>query len=429
MPKIKRLFHFILAFVAYWFYGRPSRKLVVIGVTGTKGKSTTSRFIAEVLEAAVYKVGLLSTVEFQIGEERWLNDRKMTMLGRGQIQSMLRKMVNKKCTHVVVETSSEGILQYRHYGLNYDVAVFTNLGTEHSERHGGYENLRSDKGQMFASLTLGKRKKVKGKIIPKVIVANGDDKEARFFLSYPADRKYLFTFNPDHPAVENVEIVTGRIESKHHGFVVGNEMYKLSLLGKFNCENALAAVVVGKSFGIDPGQIADGLLKVELVPGRMEFIDEGQLFKVVVDYAHEPMSLTALFSTLRSLTTGKLIAVVGSDGGGRDKQKRERMGEIAGQMADIVVITDVNCYDENPTEIAEMLAKGARAAGKMDGNDLFIQVNRREAMKAAFAMARQGDIVVVTAKGTEPYIGVANGKRIPWDDRKVSRELIREAYV
>lgn len=429
MKKLKSIAHFLLAFSAYWFYGRPARKLVVIGVTGTKGKSTSCRLIAEVLESAGFKVGLLSTVEFQIGEERWLNDRKMTMLGRGKIQRMLRRMVNKKCTHVVIETSSEGILQYRHYGLDYDIAVFTNLGTEHSERHGGYENLRSDKGKMFATLSSGQRKKIEGQIIPKLSIVNGDDKEAGFFSKFPADKKYLYTFNPNLSSVEGVEIVLGRIENKHHGFMVGNELYQLRLIGKFNCENALAAVTVGKSLGVAAERIAAGLLKVELVPGRMEFIEEGQPFKVVVDYAHEPMSLSALFTTIRGLTTKRLISVVGSDGGGRDIQKRGRMGEIAGKMTDIVVITDVNCYDENPNDIAEMLAKGARAAGKKDGRDLFINVDRRSAIDQAFAMAAPGDIVMITAKGTEPYIGVANGKKIPWDDRMVSRELIKQKYV
>ncbi len=419
----------MLAWSAYWFYGRPARKLVVIGVTGTKGKSTTCRLIASVLEAGGYKVGLLSTVEFQIGEKRWLNNKKMTMLGRGQIQKMLRQMVNKKCTHAIIETSSEGILQCRHLGLNYDVAVFTNLGTEHSERHGGYENLRAAKGKMFATLSTKSRKKINGKIIPKVIVANGDDPEANFFLSFPADKKYLFSLEQNHVAVEGVEAVVARIDGQRHGFLVDDQLYQLSLIGKFNCENALAALVVGRSFGISPKQIADGLVKVDLVPGRMEFIEEGQPFKVVVDFAHEPLSFTALFTTLRKLTSGKLIVVVGSDGGGRDISKRERMGEIAGRLADIVVITDVNCYDEDPAVIAEMLAKGARQSGKIDGKDMFINVNRREAMKLAFMSAKPGDVVTVVAKGTEPYIGIAGGKKIPWDDRKISRELIKEIYV
>ncbi|MCX6780112.1 MAG: Mur ligase family protein, partial [Candidatus Magasanikbacteria bacterium] len=147
--RLKNLKHFLVAFCAYWYYGRPARKLIVVGVTGTKGKSTTSRFVASALQSGGHKVGLLSTVEFQVGEKRWLNNKKMTMLGLGQIQKMLRDMVAAGCEYAVIETSSEGILQYRHFGLHYDICVFTNLGQEHSERHGGFENLRADKGKLF----------------------------------------------------------------------------------------------------------------------------------------------------------------------------------------------------------------------------------------------------------------------------------------
>ena len=191
----KKTIHFLLAHLAYWRYGRPSRRLIVIGVTGTKGKSTTCRFIASVLEAGGYKVGMLTTVEFQIAEKRWLNDKKMTMLGRGQIQKMLRDMVKAGCKYAVVETSSEGILQYRHIGLNYDVAVFTNLGTEHSERHGGFENLKSDKGKLFAALS-APNKILAGKKVPKISVVNGDDENAEFYLKYKADEKWVFGMRP-----------------------------------------------------------------------------------------------------------------------------------------------------------------------------------------------------------------------------------------
>src|SRR3989344_2152448 len=187
---MRKLVHFLRAWLAYWRYSRPARKLVVIGITGTKGKSSTCRFVASALEAGGHKVGLLSTVEFQIGDKRWLNDRKMTMLGRGEIQQMLRDMVRAGCTYAVVETSSEGILQYRHIGLCYDVAVFTNLGTEHSERHGGFENLKRDKGKLFAALSANPHKTIHGKKTPKTIVVNTDDREADYYLNFTADKKY-----------------------------------------------------------------------------------------------------------------------------------------------------------------------------------------------------------------------------------------------
>jgi len=398
-----------LAWSAYWWYGRPARKLIVIGVTGTKGKSTTCRLVASALEAGGNKVGMLTTVEFQIGDKRWLNDKKMTMLGKGKIQSMLKEMVKSGCKYAVVETSSEGILQYRHIGLNYHTAVFTNLGTEHSERHGGFENLKKAKGTIFTKA--------------KVIIANTDDQHSGYYLNFPAPEKHTFGLNSqNHPEVLGENIVS---DQSGVNFTVGGNKFRLNIIGKFNVYNALAAIAVGRSQKISDDKIAQGLASVKLVEGRMELVEAGQDFKVIVDYAHEPMSLTELFKSLREMVGDKkVIAVVGSDGGGRDKGKREKMGELAGRLADYVVITDVNCYDEDPTEIAEMLAKGARLAGKQDNVNLFIVVDRREGIAKAISLADTGDAVAITAKGTEPYIAVAGGKKIPWDDRKVAREIL-----
>lgn len=406
----KKILHFILAYGAYWFYGCPARKLIVVGVTGTKGKSTTCRLIASVLEAGGSKVGMLTTVEFQIAEKRWLNDKKMTMLGKGKIQSMLKQMVKAGCKYAVVETSSEGILQYRHIGLNYNMVVFTNLGTEHSERHGGFENLKKDKAKIFVKA--------------KTIIANVDDKNASFYLNFPAQEKHTFGLNSQNQQ----EILGENIVSDQSGvdFSVGQQKFRLNILGRFNVYNALAAIAVGRAQNISDEKIATGLASVKLVEGRMELVDVGQNFKVIVDYAHEPMSLTELFKSLREMVRdNKVIAIVGSDGGGRDKGKREAMGEVAGRLADYVIITDVNCYDEDPAQIAEMLAKGARAAGKRDNENLFVIIDRREAIAKAIALAGTGDAVAITAKGTEPYIAVAGGKRIPWEDRRVAREILQ----
>ncbi len=420
---MRKLLHFLLAWFAYWRYGRPARKLIVVGVTGTKGKSSTCRFVASALEAGGYKVGLLSTVEFQIGNKRWLNDRKMTMLGRGEIQKMLKEMVQAGCSYAVVETSSEGILQYRHYGLCYDIAVFTNLGTEHSERHGGFENLKRDKGKMFAALQ-NCSKKMNGEKVKKIIVANADDTNYPYFLNFRADEQLTYGLN-----VEESNLKAKNISLRDNGseYVVGENRFILNIPGQFNIYNALAATAVAYSQGIGPDQVADGLAKVFLIPGRMEAIEAGQNFKVIVDYAHEPMSLTELFTALRQIVgTNKIIALVGSDGGGRDVGKRERMGEIAGRLSDIVIVTDVNCFDEDPHQIAEMLAVGARKAGRKDNQDLYIEVDRRKAIALGFAKANAGDVVVITAKGTEPVIAIAKGERIPWDDRTVAREELQK---
>lgn len=434
---IKKIYHFLIAYLAYWYYGRPSRKLIVIGVTGTKGKSTTCRLIASVLEAGGYQVGMFSTVEFQIGQKRWPNVKKMTMLGRGLLQKMLRDMVRAGCQYAVIETSSEGIMQYRHLGLNYDIVEFTNLGTEHSERHGGFANLKRDKGKIFAGLAREKHKIIKGQKILKVIIANLDDVAVDYYLGFSADKKYGYTLK-GAKLLNYFEIETFNtqiLRSDEHGvkFIVNERKYAIDLVGAFNVYNALAAVCVGKSQNITDDKIALGLKTVNLVEGRIEFIDQGQDFKVVVDYAHEPISLTELFKTLREVFIDpyknkqrRLIGVVGSDGGGRDQGKREKMGELAGQLCELVVITDVNCFDEDPKVIADMLAKGARQAGKIDGQDLFIEVDRRLGIAKAMALAKTGDVVVLTAKGTEPCLVVAGGRKIPWDDREVARQALRD---
>ena len=425
--RLKNLKHFLVAFCAYWYYGRPARKLIVVGVTGTKGKTTTSRFVASALQAGGYRVGLLSTVEFQIGEKRWLNDKKMTMLGLGQIQKMLRDMVVAGCDYAVVETSSEGILQYRHFGLHYDIAVFTNLGTEHSERHGGFENLRADKGKLFAALSQHHHKFLKGKKVEKIIAVNLDDKNSEFYLNYPADKKIGFGIkNKISNLSENYFADISSSSARGVNFQVGEQNYNINLAGEFNVYNALSAIAVASSQNISAQKIAQGLDSVKMLEGRMEFIEAGQAFKVIVDYAHEPMSLTELFTNLKKMVTGKVIAVIGSDGGGRDVSKRAKMGEIAGQLCDYVVISDVNCYDENPKEIAEMLAQGAGRAGKKENGDLFVIVDRALGIEKAIHLAQPNDVVVITAKGTEPYIAIANGIKIPWDDRQVAREILQK---
>lgn len=402
--------------------------MIVIGVTGTKGKSTTCRFIASVLEQTGNKVGLMSTVEFQDGNNRYLNDKKMTMLGRGEIHKMMAQMLKNGCKYAVIETSSEGILQFRHFGLHYDICVFTNLGTEHQERHGGFENLRRDKGKIFAGLNKDKRKIIDGKKMEKIIIANTDDENAEYFLRFEADKKIAFG-QRDQYLVEKENSLNARIlkvEGQKTEFEVNNFLFNLNLAGVFNIYNALPAIAIGKIFLLPLEKIATGIAVVKKVEGRMEFIEEGQNFNIVVDYAHESMSLTALFETLRNLVRDKkIIGIIGSDGGGRDKSKRKEMGKIAGQLCDIVIITDVNCFDENPKEIAEMLAVGVRETGKKDEENLFIVIDREQAIKKALSLAKAGDVVAITAKGTEPCIVIEGGKKIPWDDREVTRKILK----
>jgi UDP-N-acetylmuramoyl-L-alanyl-D-glutamate--2,6-diaminopimelate ligase len=425
MNFIKKIFHWKIALLSNIIYGFPSKKMILIGVTGTKGKSSTCRFIASILEKAGYNVGLLSTVEIQINKERHLNNKKMTMLGRGLIQKMLKKMVKSGCQYAVVETSSEGILQYRHLGIDYDIVVFTNLGEEHSERHGGFENLKKDKGKIFANLKNKKNKIINGKKIDKIIIVNADDVNHDYFFNFNADKKIKYGIKNNR-----ADIIGQIISSDENGtnLRVGDNEFKILVPGNFNTYNALSAIAVAKSQSINEARMAEGISSVKNIKGRMEKIIGSQPFQVIVDYAHEPMSIQCLFESLKKFNNfnGKLIGVIGSDGGGRDKKKRHKIGYLSAKYCDYVVITDVNCYNEDPVLIAQMVASGVQDGGKIENKSFFIEIDRYKAIKKAFSLAGKGDMVVITAKGSEPFMAMAKGKKLPWNDSKISKELLQK---
>lgn len=385
-----------MAALGAWIYGHPSRKMVVIGVTGTKGKSTTSYFIAKILEEAGHKVGLTSTAIFKINKKEWLNPTKMTMIGRFGLQKLLRDMFRAGCKYAVVETSSEGILQYRHIGIDYDVAVFTNLTPEHLEAHGGFLNYKKAKGELFKRLSKSVKKKIDEKIVPKVIVVNSDDKHADYFLKFKADRKIKLS-------LKNV-----------------GDRHICSLPGKMNQYNALAAMAVAQSQDIDSKTAKSALLKIKTMPGRMEFIDEGQDFKIIVDYAHEVESFKQLYEVVDKIPHKKIIHVFGATGGGRDKSRRPKMGEIAEKNANIVIVTTDDPYDENPEKISDDVIKGIKNKKKV----LNI-VDRKEAIKKAVKMAEKDDIILITGKGCEQAMCLAGGKKILWDDREIARRFLK----
>lgn len=421
-----RWYHKTLALAANVIYGFPSNKMVVIGVTGTNGKSTTVHLIANVFSSAGFKVGATSTVGFKIAGEECLNKKKMTMLGRFALQKMLRQMVRAGCKYAVIETSSQGVEQFRHLGVNYDVAVFTNLTPEHIEAHGGFENYKKAKGKFFAHLTAKPHKIIGGKEIPKVSVVNLDDEHAKYFSSFSADKKLGYGIKKQG-AVSAGNVESGLVGSR---FTVNGVTFEINLPGQFNIYNCLAAAAVGLSQGLDLSIISGALRKVEGVPGRMEFINEGQNFKILVDYAPEPASMGKMYETVCGsgfvAGDGKIIHVLGSAGGGRDKSRRPVLGKIAAGNADIIIVTNEDPYDEDPQEIINQVAAGAEI--KKEGVDLFKILDRGEAIKKALSLAGEGDLVIITGKGSEQAICVADDKKIPWDDRKKVREILRNKF-
>lgn len=417
-PMLKA-YHFALAYLAALRYGFPSEKLIVIGVTGTNGKSTTVSMIARVLEAHGYRVGATSTAVFKVAEREWLNATKMTMVGRFQLQKLLRQMVDAGCTHAVIETSSQGIVQYRHSAINYDTVVFTNLTPEHIEAHGGFENYKRAKLELFKHLTMRKHKGD----TPKIIVANADDEHAADFLAHDADKRYIFTIRGDAKderlTPPLIPCIADQLALRPDGssFTVRGVRFDIGMPAKYNVSNALAAITVGFAHGVSFEEAARGLSGVKSVPGRFEWIEAGQDFKVLVDYSPEPVGLAKLYEALGMMTFGRKIHVLGSAGGGRDTSRRPILGEMAGKWADIVIVTNEDPYDEDPAKIIREVAEGARKAGKMEGKDLFLIDDRREALRKAVSLAQAGDVVLATGKGSEQAICVAGGKKIPWDER------------
>lgn len=416
-------YHWLLACLAGFVYGCPSRKMIIIGVTGTSGKSTTVNLISRILEEAGFKVGLATTFNFKIGEKEWTNKEKMTMLGRFALQKLLKQMLKSGCHYAVVETTSQGIKQYRHLGINYDVGVFTNLSAEHIESHGNFEKYQRAKQKFFQHLSKSKKKKIGNKSINKVSVVNLDDENREHFLKFKVDKQYGYgiSFNPERFDNKEIEIIKAgeiRLNSNGSEFAVQGVKFALNLLGKFNVYNALAAIGVALSQNIGLNVCQSALEKIKAIPGRMEVVVK-EPFTVVVDYAHTPDSLEKVYKNLKDLNgRAKLICVLGAAGGGRDKWKRPVMGETAEKYCDEIIVTNEDPYDEDPEEIVNQIISGVKnkKAARI--------IDREKAIQSALEAAEKGDTVVITGKGCEPWIMGPKGKKIVWDDRKTVRELL-----
>ncbi|MBI4138585.1 UDP-N-acetylmuramyl-tripeptide synthetase [Candidatus Uhrbacteria bacterium] len=417
-------YHRALSWLAAAMYGHPSEKLIVIGVTGTNGKTTTTYFTANALEASGSPTGCTSTAVFKVGDREWLNDTKMTMVGRFALQRLLRGMVDAGCLFAVIETSSQGIVQHRHANINYDLMVFTNLTPEHIEAHGGFEKYKQAKLDAFRHTARSPRKVFNGKTIQKVAVLNARDASSAAFALPEFDR--IFWYGTDGTAGADLVATGIRLEDRSAAFDVRGIPATIRMPGRVNVENALAALSVCEILGVPLAAAASALSEIERVPGRFERIEEGQPWTVIVDYAPEPESLERLYDTLSSVSRNRLIHVLGSAGGGRDVARRPIIGRMAGERADVVIVTNEDPYDDDPRRIMEQVADGAREVGNIDGQNLFIIEDRRDAIREAMRRAAPGDLVLLTGKGSEQAICVAGGRKIPWDEREEARKAIRE---
>jgi len=422
-----------LADAASWWYGDPSRGLGVVGITGTDGKTTTSFLVAAALEAAGVSAGLIGTVEIRIGTAREPNPEHMTTPGAPDLQRTLRAMVAAGNQAAVVETTSHGLAADRVRGIAYDAAILTNLTHEHLEFHGSWEAYRDAKLSLFERLAVSDRNPRKGPPAPawpKLAVVNADDPTAGAFVGVAQEAgARIVTYGTDASAdvrATHSEEDASRLRVTYDA-PSGPAKLELRLAGRFNVHNALAAVALGEGLGLDPAAVRAGLESVEGVPGRMERVDAGQPFAVVIDYAHTPASLGAVLDILAPVAAargGGLIAVFGS-AGERDVEKRSMMGRIAGERCRLVVATDEDPRGEDREAILDEIARGAEDAGRRRGRDLLLIADRPAAIAAAFERARPGDVVLLAGKGHERSIIGPDGP-VPYDERATALDALAD---
>jgi UDP-N-acetylmuramoyl-L-alanyl-D-glutamate--2,6-diaminopimelate ligase len=408
-----------LADVAAEFFDHPTRKLKLAAVTGTDGKTTTVHLVSDVLEASGAKTGFATTVDFKVADHEWKNETRQSTQEAVEVQEFFAEVLVAGGTWGVLEATSHALALRKLRGTEVDIAVFTNLSPEHLDFHGSLQKYLEAKGELFAILASSADKGV-----PKTAVLNGDDKHWR----YLADR------------AEGVKVVTYGIEAlcDVQGAVLASDAagsrvritssgqsveLTLPLVGRFNVHNALAAAATGLAAGGTLSQARDALSRARAVRGRMERVESGQPFSVIVDYAHTPESLDKVLGLLRPLTKGKLIAVFGS-AGERDRAKRPALAEIAAKYADLFVITQEDPRLEDPAKILEEIEKGAIAAGKRKGTDYLVIDDRREAVSEAIRRAAADDTVLLAGKGHEESIIVGEEKR-PYDEATAARDALK----
>lgn len=413
---LRLFYHKIKAVLAAIVYGFPAKNLIVIGVTGTNGKTTTVNLIAKTLQTAGHKVGMTSSINFRIGDEIWANNSKQSTLGPFFMQKMLKRMVKAGCKYAVLEVTSHALDQSRVWGVNFDLALITNMREDHLEYHGSFNNYMQAKGELFRKVSAGKKKFG----VPKVMILNSDDEHYGYFNQFVADQKLTYGLKSATVYAENIE---KKPTGSHFVLHVPNNAVpiEIKLPGEFNVYNALATAAACMALEIPLDKIKEGLEASQSVRGRYEAIDCGQDFSVIVDYAHTPDALESLFSLYRQLTSGNLFVLTGATGGGRDKRKRPVMGKIADEHADYVILTDDDPYSEDEMGILDQISEGIK---RKEGERFWKIPDREEAIRMALGLAGPGDTVVLAGKGAEEIMMV-RGKKVEWNDRKVVERILR----
>jgi UDP-N-acetylmuramoyl-L-alanyl-D-glutamate--2,6-diaminopimelate ligase len=408
LKHIRPAYHFLLAYLGSVIYRHPSRHLTVIAVTGTKGKSSVTEIIAHILKSDDKKVASLSTIQFTIDEEQKPNLFKMTTPGRFFVQRFLRQAVDAGCTHAVLELTSEGAKQYRHKFIDLDALVFTNLSPEHIESHGSFEKYKAAKLELAKAVAFSPKR-------PRVIVANSDDEHGADFLDFPVEERLAYS-------LEDLNLYTLHKDSM--SLILDGTTLRIPLVGLFNVYNVLAAITLAQAYGVSLKTIEHALYHLPPIHGRVEHFyspdKADRQITAIVDYAHTPDSLEKLYQAFKDVPK---ICILGNTGGGRDAWKRPEMANIAERYCDQIILTNEDPYDENPRAIVDAMAKGITDKSKLE-----IIMDRRTAIRTALEMAPDHGYVLISGKGTDPYIMGPNGTKQPWSDAKVVQEELASLF-
>ena len=431
IPNYNKLvipYHVLRADLAAHQYGFPGKRMRVIGVTGTNGKTSTCFLIWKMLNAAGHKTGLMTTVAWG-GDKLEKQIEHMTTVDAKTLNFRMKKIADAGAEFLVLEVTSHALAQYRTFGVPIEIAVMTNVTHEHLDYHKTFENYRDAKRRLFKMAKYG--------------VVNEDDKSWSYFAK---DVKEYITYgiNSGILRAKDVKLGAQGVEySVDDGASAGNKYVaddkhargnkyasddmlriKTMIPGRFTVYNSLAAVAVGLKLGLSKEQISQGILALDSVEGRMNRVDLGQNFEVIVDYAHTPDAFLKVYESVVPGKKGRIISLFGG-AGRRDESTRGERGEIAAKYSDIVIITEDDSRDENPAEIAEEFAKGAEQAGFLRGKNLLVELNRAKAIQMAIDLAKKDDIVLILGKGHEKTILRATGA-VPFEDLKVTREALKK---
>lgn len=417
VPEARRA----LALLASSRWDQPARRLGLVGVTGTDGKTTTSMLTAEIFEAAGLQAGLLTTVELRIGGRHLPNRFHHTTPEAPELQRTLARMVETGAAWAVLEISSHALALERVTGCEFDVAVLTNVSPEHLDFHGTLEEYRAAKGRLFESLA-GRT----GKGVHRFGVVNADDPSADYFKALcPVD---VLTYALHRPADVRARDIL--VKGDGTSFVVdapiGSRRLHTRLVGRFNVHNWLAAIAVAVGQGLGWASIERAAEVAEAARGRLQRIDEGQPFTVLVDFAHTPQALVAALESCRALTEGRILVVFGHPGE-RYSENRARLGAVAVEGSDLAIVTTDDPYGEDPKRVIDQIVEGAQRAGGVEGKDYVVVPDRRRAIRQAIERAAAGDLVLIAGRGHLRQLVVGN-RHVPFDDARVAREVLRRLY-